>query len=123
MKYIKCAAEGGSLFAQNSWGYQHEMGQIVKQDMKIAFKYYKISADQNNSLAQKNLACLYLKYPMVMNKEEPAIDYSIVLGLFVRAMTNQMLPLSEGEKREAKLELEKLITFLNVEEDPRSLKT
>ena len=43
-------------YAQNNLGCLYHYG---KKDYKMAFKYYKLSADQGNSYGQKNLGDMY----------------------------------------------------------------
>ncbi|QLH36828.1 MAG: sel1 repeat family protein [Parachlamydiaceae bacterium] len=59
IKYIKLAADQGHAIAQVTFGKMLAAGTGVKKNPQEAFKYYELSAAQNNSEAQCLAAIFY----------------------------------------------------------------
>jgi len=56
-------------------GYRYSNGEGVPKDLNEAFKYFKLSADQGNSEALKNLGDCYSNGEGVIQDEQEGVRY------------------------------------------------
>ena len=62
IEYLIKASDLGVSEAQFRLGFSYRKGDGVKQNNKMAFKYYSLAAKQNHAFAQNNLGILYIHH-------------------------------------------------------------
>ena len=68
-------AENGDAESQCTLGWVYLHGKGVKQDFSVAYKYYKLAADQEVASAQYNLGAMYDNGDGVKQDDSEAVKY------------------------------------------------
>ena len=75
LKWLKLAAEQGSLGAQMYLGNEYKTGWVLPEDEWEAFKWYRMAAEQGHAEAQYNLGFMYEYGRGVTQNDEKAVTW------------------------------------------------
>lgn len=63
LQWLKQAADNGHMLAQNNLGARYYTGDGLEQDLKAAYRYFYLAANQGDRKAGKNLDVIAKKLP------------------------------------------------------------
>lgn len=81
MKYLRMAADNGSVRALYYLGWHYDTGTFVRKNISKAIQWYRMAADKGDNWAQVNLGEIYLDGGRGVQK-----DYAQAARLFRKAM-------------------------------------